>query len=260
MNFTYTPERLAALSTTISLGRLAPYMAMADNQLEAALRLYQLNASLSAALYGPLQTLEVTVRNSMDRQLTDRFGATWDVPGAILFQKQQRDDIDKAVREISVNERGAPVDWTHDQLVAELNFGFWVGALNPKNDVEVWRKALWKSFPNRPKGIERKDVQGALNSVRRLRNRVAHHCRIIHRDLVADHRTILEVLGWICVDTRDWTESLSQFNPDDIPGPQQNLPMAGMAEIDPIPPATPVTETRDGRLRLSMRDASHKRA
>jgi len=231
-------------------------MSAGDGTLESAIRLYEVNARLSAALYSPLQTLEVTVRNAIDQQFQSSFGADWTTNGVINLQVQQQDDIRKALREVSVDDRGGNVEFTHDDVVAELNFGFWVGVLGPKNEVEVWRKALWQAFPHRPKGTERKLVQGALNSIRRLRNRVAHHCRIIHRDLVQDHATILEVIGWICPDTRAWTAALSTFDPNDVPTNEDELPMPGLPSTDTTVPANDVEQirkpTREGRARLGV--------
>lgn len=259
---------MAALHSTISTGRLAPYLDAGQGELEAALRLYELNARLSAAFYTPLQILEVTVRNAIDSQFQDTFGHDWIDLKVIRLQPQQQNDVRKAIDEVAVDDRGNPVNYTRDDVIAELNFGFWVGVIGPKNEAEVWRKSLWKAFPNRPKGIERKAVQGALNSIRRLRNRVAHHCRIIHRDLKKDHETIMEVIGWVCPETRSWAESLSTFNPSDIPVPQDALPFDGSVGVDPIPPATPLPTdpaaeqkktTLDGRPRLSLGSSSVSR-
>lgn len=256
--FLYSAEKLAALSLSVSPGRLAPYLSASDNDPEAAFRLYELNAQFSAALYMPLQVLEVTIRNAMDRALCDRFGGEWIDLKDIILHRPQQDDVLKATSEVATNEKGEAVDYTRDDIIAELNFGFWVGLLGPKNDVEVWRKALWKAFPHRPKGIERAAVQGALNSVRRLRNRIAHHCRIIHRDLAADHKTILEAIGWVCPNTRDWASEISTFNPDDIPMPQETLPMRGIPEVDVVSPEPAESKvepkpTYNGRRRLSLR-------
>lgn len=74
MKFVYTPEKMAALSGTISSGRLAPYLTAGGGDAEAALRLYELNARLSAAFYTPLQMFEVTVRNEIDRNFCATFG------------------------------------------------------------------------------------------------------------------------------------------------------------------------------------------
>ena len=238
MNFTYSPDKLAALHRTVSVERLAPYMDAATGDVEAAIRLYELNARMSAAFYGPLQGLEITVRNAIDEQLRTTFGDDWTSLKNVQVQQQQKDDIYQAIKEATDDDKAAQ-DYAHGDVIANLRFGFWIGLLNPKNEIEVWRKCLFRAFPHRPKGVERKAIQGALNSVRRLRNRVAHHCRIIHRDLVADHANILEIAGWVCPDTRDWIASLSTFDPSLIPVPQDGLPFEGVPTVDPIPPATP---------------------
>lgn len=254
MNFAYTPDNLETLTRTLTPERLAYYMSESDGDRETAIRLYELNAQLSAAFYGPLQGLEIVVRNAIDEQFVAAFGAGWTDLQTIKLQPQQQDDVREAVGEAS-DQDGAIVVPTHADIIAELKFGFWVGILGPKNEVEVWRKAGWRAFPNRPKGTERKIVQGALNSIRRLRNRIAHHRRILHRDLVHDHNTILEIAGWVCPVTRDWIASLSTFDPSMLPVPQETLPFNGLPATDPIPPATPIESrpTRDGRPRLSIK-------
>jgi hypothetical protein len=251
VNFPYTPDNLKVLERTISPDRLAYYLAESDGDLEAAIRLYELNARLSAGFYGPLQGLEVVVRNAIDEQFTAAFGNDWTNLQTIRLQAQQEDDVRAAIAEAS-DQDGVMVEPTHADVIAELKFGFWVGVLGPRNEVEIWRKALWRAFPQRPKGTERKIVQGALNSIRRLRNRIAHHRRILHRDLVKDHATILEVAGWVCPITRDWIASLSTFDPNDLPVPQQTLPFEGLPATDPIPPATP-RATLGGRSLLGIK-------
>jgi hypothetical protein len=71
--------------------------------------------------------------------------------------------------------------------------------------------ALRKAFPNRPKIEKRKSVQKAINAVRRLRNRVAHHEPILHRKLNDDHALVLKLISWCCPKTSAWVESLSRL-------------------------------------------------
>lgn len=99
---------------------------------------------------------------------------------------------------------------TPGRMLAELNFGFWVTILVPKYEVSLWRPALRRAFPMRPKGTERKDIQKTLNAIRRLRNRVAHHEPILSRDLKVDYLAIIKILGWICPDTATWVNHHSQ--------------------------------------------------
>ena len=44
---------------------------------EGAIRLHAWNTAVSAAFYGPLQGLEVTLRNAMYRGLAGHYGEAW---------------------------------------------------------------------------------------------------------------------------------------------------------------------------------------
>ncbi len=246
MNFTYTPERLASLERSITRERLSYYLGECGDDLEPALRMYELNMRISAAFYGPLQGLEILVRNDMNLQLQAAFGGNWHDLSTIRLQQTQIADVQKTINGIDQAEP------TNGAIVAELPFAFWVGLLGPKNENEIWRKALYKAFRNRPKGTERKIVHNALDSIRRLRNRIAHHEKILHRDLRANHQTILEIAGWCCSETRDWIASLSNFDPDMLRVKEEELPL----EVTPIPnpPKPELGETLGGRKRLSLGD------
>lgn len=246
MNFTYTPDRLAALEQTLTRERLSWYLGECGNDLELALRMYELNTRISAAFYSPLQGLEILVRNDMNLQMQAAFGENWHELQGVRLEQKQIDAIRKAVAGIEDDSPG------NGAVVAELSLGFWVGLLSSKNENEIWRKALYKAFRNRPRGTERKIVQGALDSIRRLRNRVAHHEKILHRDLRANHATILEIAGWCCGETRDWIASLSSFDAKMLPVNEDKLPL----EVPPIPyvPERPIRKTLGGRKRLSLSD------
>ena len=244
MNFTYTPERLAALERSITRERLSYYLNECGDDFERALRMYELNTRISAAFYGPLQGLEILVRNDMNLQLQAAFGENWHDLSTIRLQQTQVNDVHKTIDGID------HADPTNGAVVAQLPFAFWVGLLGPKNENEIWRKALYKSFRNRPRGTERKIVHNALDSIRRLRNRIAHHEKILHRDLPANHATIMEIAGWCCIETRDWIVSLSSFDAAMLTAKEDALSL----KTPPIPtaPARPLRETLNGRKRLSL--------
>jgi Abi-like protein len=235
---------MAALERFITRERLTYYLEQGNDDLGEAIRLYELNTRLSAVLYGPVQGLEVLVRNAMNEQLSVRFGDDWHDLRTIRLAAPQQDDVQKAIREIEG-------DVTNGAVVAELSLGFWAALLNTSNDNEIWRKALYLSFPHRPRGTERKAIHGALNSIRRLRNRIAHHEKILHRDLADDHARIIEIAGWICPETRDWIASLSEFDPIMLPVSEDGLPF-DMPLLDVTTPSKEQGPTLNGRPRLSL--------
>jgi hypothetical protein len=203
-SFAYTPEALEKVKQALSEERLGPYLALSGDNLREAVRLYERNTSLSEALYGLLQGLEISLRNSMHRALSAGL-AREDWYDAVTWRPAQQEQIDNA--KDSLQKKAKPV--TPGRMVAELTFGFWVGLTGPKYSVELWEKHLYKAFPNGKLG--RKQLNKRLESIRLLRNRVAHHEPILSRDLQKDVDRILETIGWICPDTRQWIEQISCF-------------------------------------------------
>ena len=108
------------------------------------------------ASYGPLQGLEVAVRNGMHLALTASYGAAWYDNGACDFDAGTLNRIVSAKDDL--RRDGYPVDPSH--LVAALPFGFWVALLgrggrsaalgSPKRNYEMtlWRPCLFRAFPH----------------------------------------------------------------------------------------------------------------
>lgn len=66
---------LDALEISLWPERMATYLAAVSGDREKALRLYTWNTAASAAFYGPLQGLEVALRNAMHQRLAGVFGS-----------------------------------------------------------------------------------------------------------------------------------------------------------------------------------------
>jgi Abi-like protein len=202
--FAYTPEELERLKQSLSEERLGPYLALAGSDLREAIRLYERNTSLSEALYGLLQGLEVPLRNAMHHALSVGLSRE-DWYDSIVWRVAQQEQVDNAKE--SLRAKAKPV--TPGRMVAELTFGFWVGLTGPKYSVDLWERHLYKAFPNAKLG--RKQLNKRLESIRLLRNRVAHHEPILSRDLPKDVDRILETIDWISLDTEQWVRQTNGF-------------------------------------------------
>jgi hypothetical protein len=202
--FAYTPEELERLKQSLSEERLGPYLALAGSDLREAIRLYERNTSLSEALYGLLQGLEVPLRNAMHHALSVGLSRE-DWYDSIVWRVAQQEQVDNAKE--SLRAKAKPV--TPGRMVAELTFGFWVGLTGPKYSVDLWERHLYKAFPNAKLG--RKQLNKRLESIRLLRNRVAHHEPILSRDLPKDVDRILETIDWISLDTEQWVRQTNCF-------------------------------------------------
>lgn len=247
MNLVHSKDRLTALQRLITPERLSYYLEYTDNNLADAIRLYELNTKLSAIFYGPVQGVEILLRNTMNEQLCAKFGVDWHDLSAIKLANPQEIAVQRAINDIDG-------DITTGAVVAELPLGFWAALLNSSNDNEIWRKALYLAFPHRPKGTERKQVHGAINAIRRLRNRIAHHEKIIHRELDEDHNLILEIAGWICPETKGWIAAMSDFDPTLLPvSDEEELPLEkSESEAAPNRVEKP-RKTQGGRPLLSLK-------
>ncbi|MHB2167504.1 hypothetical protein [Alsobacter sp. R-9] len=188
-----------ALKASLSLERLGKYLSACDGDLSRALTLYERNTRLSEALYAPLQSVEVCLRNALERSLAARYGAQWMHDDGVPLARRTRDEI--AAAEAAVSRAATP---TVGAIVAELRFGFWVGLLGQGYDHTLWRQALHRAFPH-GRGLKRRLVHGRFNMLRRLRNRVAHHEPIHDRDLAQDHGELIEAIRWVCPHTAAWT-------------------------------------------------------
>lgn len=207
--FSYTDDILRQLAVSLSEERLTTYLDAADGDRKQAIRLHVLNTGISAAFYGPLQGLEVALRNAMHRSLAGVYGETW--------YDNRNAELDAGAREQIVHVRArltgdGRADDPH-RIVAALSFGFWVALLRrggPLGDgrradyeMTLWRPALRGAFPHRA-SLNRKQAHQPLDALRLFRNRIAHHEPIFPRDLAEDHDRILEVVGWISPETRRW--------------------------------------------------------
>ncbi|MES9948961.1 MAG: Abi family protein [Candidatus Thiodiazotropha sp.] len=214
--FPFENEVLDALESSISPERITTYTHETNGDRELALRLYTWNTAISGAFYGPLQGLEVALRNAMHRHLSMVYGEDWYDNAACGLDAGALKRIDSARSKLIRNRYAA--DPPH--MIAELPFGFWVSLLGKggrgsypdtrkKNyDMTLWRPALYKAFPNSRRS--RSDTHRPLDYLRTFRNRIAHHEPVFNRHLEQDYRSILEVTGWICPNTADWIKHHSR--------------------------------------------------
>lgn len=188
----------------ISDQRLDAYrITEADDDLDLLER-YVWNMALSEALYPVLQSLEVTLRNTVHRAIGNAVGTdTWFDAG-LLAEPEVR-QIAEARAKLAVKRKPDEPD----RVVAELNFGFWTSLFNDRYEHVLWRsnpkigdagKLIKTAFPNlEPRLRTRAKIGARVNTIRqRLRNRIFHHEPIWNmHSLPALHVELHAILGWI---------------------------------------------------------------
>jgi len=203
--FGYADEALDTLEKYISAERLAAYYRLSRGDQWVALKLYEKNAELSGALYVVIQGLEVTVRNSIHTLMSDRLGCEeW--YDRFAFAQSERSEIDEAKNNLL--EKGQST--TPGRVVSELTFGFWVKLTGRVYEDALWKPHLSRIFPIR---LNRAVVHERLVLLKTLRNRIAHHERIIgrKRPLPLEHEETIEAIQWINPTMADWVAHQSNF-------------------------------------------------
>jgi len=89
-----------------------------------------------------------------------------------------------------------------------MSFAFWESMFTKRFDPGLWASQLMILFPNTPAGAQyysvRSDIYKSLCTLRKLRNRIAHHEPIFARPLEAEFLMIEQLIRYRCNDTADW--------------------------------------------------------
>src|SRR5690606_17542828 len=125
-----------ALERSLSRSRLQKYLAMSNHDIDLAINQCENNIRLSEALYTPLQGLEICLRNTIDGEMRGTYGENWLLEAPPAFQENTLSFIDEAKKHLT--------NPTHDAIVAELKFAFWVSLLARRYDSTLWRKCLYR--------------------------------------------------------------------------------------------------------------------
>lgn len=199
--FEYDNSSLDALRSTVSPDRLSTYLAHTAGDEVQAFRLYVRNAALASAFLGPLQVVEITLRNVFHNLLSHAFGSNW--YDSLTLADSQRRVVLNAKRTLR-QERKIE---TPSRIVAECSFSFWVALSARRYDAMLWRSTLHRAFAPTP---SRKAAFGQLDRLRTLRNRIAHHEPIFFRNLQADYDRIGHLLEMMSPETARWMQHHSR--------------------------------------------------
>ncbi len=218
----YSIEFLADLDRTLTRARIFRYLAAVNGDLTRALALYETNIAVSEALFGVLHSAEIAIRNSLHDALSNGIGTQdWyrnnlalpfsTVP-RLIFTRPMQKMIEKARRNVGTP---APVG----KLIAELTFGFWPFLVSGQYH-DLWSVCSHRAFPHAR--VPRSRVHTRLETIQRLRNRIAHHEPILssqnalYTGHVAEPKIalseILECIRWISPATADWVRDTTRYD------------------------------------------------
>ena len=202
-------NKIKALSSAISHQRLYRFLSHSGDDFEKTLKLYEKNMRVSAGFYPIMSCFEICLRNKIHEAMQEKYGCGWLIDINTPLEDDDRKTVEGVYENLIKEKRiGDSVDENMGRVVADLSLGFWARMLSKKYEESLWRPAIHHAFPNH-KGLL-KSLRNRVFMIRRLRNRIAHHEPIIFIDSIDGRRDeILETIGWMCADTKDWVAGMA---------------------------------------------------
>lgn len=215
----------------LSPSRLRPYLETAKSDRDNALALYEWNSALGAALMHDIGHFEVAMRNAYDRAISAHWtGAEhWllspDSPAvAPIWRVRVVDKRTKYRRGTDVNylnrravdsaiAKCGKGEARSGKVIAELSFGFWSHLTVASHEKALWVPYLHHAYP---RGTNRKDPDGVISTINRVRNRIAHHEPIFDRPGIPDdqrpttfHAALMSVLDQLAPKAAEYVSRTS---------------------------------------------------
>ncbi|WP_227467773.1 hypothetical protein [Nocardioides lijunqiniae] len=205
-----TPPAAQPVIGTISAARFQTYLNAEAGDATRALELYAWNARISSALMLPAHFAEVAARNVVADALSAAYGPNW--PWDPTFEQSlpnPHHNTYKPRRDLaSARQRYS----TTGKVIAELKFVFWQKMFTQRHDVRLWGPHIVSLFPHAPAAITPAQLRGRvyndLESIRLVRNRMAHHEPIFTRPLADDLSKMLDLVDIRSAATGTWVRAL----------------------------------------------------
>ncbi|MGD0630397.1 MAG: hypothetical protein ABR987_13660 [Terracidiphilus sp.] len=208
----HSPQALIEIERAISRERLKRYLSASGSNLPLAVALYEQNVALSEAVFGLLHGLEVAIRNVMHDLLTAHYGTPRCFQSAALpLTPFGLDKVACAIRD------AGGLYASPGMIVAEFTFAFWSNLAARCYHWTLWQPCLHRAFP--AARLSRPIVHARLESVRTLRNRIAHHEPVLtsRRSLYAGSGVYLpltslyECAQWLGPELAAWLRSSFRY-------------------------------------------------
>jgi hypothetical protein len=205
------------LNSIFSKSRLYPFFEEGDTA-ERVLEKYHVNIVLSEAMIPSLHYFEICFRNNMDRVIKKYYSENWlkKIPQNLIISGEDEHKINKIISKIKKEFRREP---SHDDIVAQMTFGFWCSFFHRKYDPLIWHRkdALKIIFPHISR-VQR--TRSALESrifiIKEVRNRIAHHEPVWiknRRNLVIEgHRVCCELIRAMSEEAANMLTMIDNFD------------------------------------------------
>jgi len=206
--------KYADFERVMSSPRMRRYSNACGGDTRKAMTLYRLNLKLSQENFTIISCFEVAIRNSIDNHYKNIYGNDWlrdaQMAGGIFSVNRCR--ITRQIIKSAYNKLGNR--YTHNKLVAEMDFGFW-RFLFAQPQFYAAGQSLLNVFPNKPISTpiiqyNQTYVFNRMGTINKFRNRIAHHEPICFQSGVAvidstylrnNYMVIQDLFNWLDIDS-----------------------------------------------------------
>ena len=145
-----------------------------------------LNLAISNELWVQITAFEITLRNFINFSLAQIYQSSYWWSVSNLINEPDLRNIARALQRIK--HKG--LSETVKNISESLDLSFWIKLLSKPYHETIWLKII-KYFPTHPG--RREDFYKRAREIRNLRNLIAHHAPILHRNLLRDHQYLHEL-------------------------------------------------------------------
>ncbi|WP_313170241.1 hypothetical protein [Stenotrophomonas sp.] len=228
-SFTYGLQTVNELIDCLSRERLHSYLLHSKTEQEG-LELYLYNARVSKSFLFPLHILEITLRNSIDREISKSFTQNWHTSSKFtsILTLESHDSLNRALlrcQKLGKNTKG--------DLIATLSFDFWSNLFRQEYDRPLWQTRIHLLLPNHP-APSRRSFQKLVSEINHFRNRIAHYEPIIGLDTSGMHHKITEASDYLSKSASKWIKSHSTVQRMIRTSPRQDeqITVEAVADVD----------------------------
>lgn len=202
-------EKFPNIEIALQPERIGRYMKAAGDNKPMAFNLYLWNCSLCEAFFISLHFSEIVCRNAIHQAILARGDENWFKNKTFkgILEDRFRRELEEVVKKEAA-QHGQKMTAHH--VVSGLTFGFWEHLATKRFERFLWAKGIHKAFPCAPQGKTYEDLHALIESVRRWRNRIAHHRAIFDKKPTRKHQDALELIRWVCGDTHSWVAATSR--------------------------------------------------
>ena len=211
-------KELEKYDNIYSTERLTSFAYSENDTISDIIANYRNNIKISQAIYPELCTLEIILRNTINKILKEYISQTWiedAINNKIHLASSEYKVLLKTYNDTKIECAEKSKEFTIGKVVANLNFGFWTNLCVKKYNSLIWNKPkrFYGVFPNFNNNPSINYIAKKLYNIRRFRNRVFHYEKIFKypKRTLNLYNDIIEMLSYLPNDNLEILKQTSTF-------------------------------------------------